>query len=309
MAKNKTKPQSETALLAHPFITLDFKKVPVAKYADALKVLFANPDFSELVEKRNAMMRTFCRMRNNSEKDFLVKSLLARDKKLSDMLYFALVQTSIHADETYDFFSFTTLLKYYVDYSREGMADLVNRLATNLDRITFLADMLESLLTDVKADMRTIFGGTIEFNQFDAVAQVLKQLRGFFKNTRSGDWESPEFQLYLEYSDSINDYLARRLKTYTEKYRKLHPLPRVYTDREMIAAVNQFFGTDQVFGDDIIKHTESGGCYIDALSLMRRLAPTQTEKLNVQVKSVDDSISASFAVTDAIMGQYRPIHP
>ena len=75
--------------------------------------------------------------------------------------------------------SFSTLLKYYVDYSRPNIKQTVARLVANLDKLTFLSDMLESLVTDIKADMREVFDGKQEFSQFDAVSQVLTQLRGF----------------------------------------------------------------------------------------------------------------------------------
>lgn len=309
MAKNKPTLMNEERIKQQPTIyTFNFKDVPADKYTEVLKVLFANPDFAELVEKRNTMVRSVERMRPNSQELLsLIKNIQQRDHKLADLLYAALVQTNLHADETYDFFSFTTLLKYYVNYSKPGMKDNVDRLARNLDSITFLSDMLESLLVDVKSDMRTIFGRTIEFNQFDAVAQVLTQLRGFFKSSRSGDSESSDAQLYFEYSDSINDYLAKRLKTYTDKYRKKHPAPPAYTERDMIDALNQFFGSDTLFGSKFIKHTESGGSYIDASVLAVELNNEQIKKMTKLVGQIKDKdvLKYSFEVTDAIMSQYK----
>lgn len=145
----------------------------------------------------------------------------------------------------------------------------------------------------------------------EKVAQVLNHLRGFFKSTRSEDSDSQDAQLYFEYSASINEYLAKRLKTYTDKYRRLHPLPPIYTQQDMIAAVNKFFGVDHFFGDEIIKHTESGGCYIDELSLIRKLTFQQAQKLSNYVDPTrldDDRHNSSFAVTDAIMQQFNPVH-
>lgn len=288
--------------------TFDFKDVPAEKYTDAMKVLFHDPNFAEAVEKRNFLVKSAERMRPNSQEMLsLIKAIRQRDHKLADMLFASLVQINLHSEQVYDFLSFSTLLKYYVDYSKEGMKEKVNRLAANLDKITFLADMLESLLVDVKEDMRNIFGETIEFNQFDAVVNVLTQLRGFFKSTRCDDAESAEAQLYINYADSINDYLAKRLKTFSEKYHKLRPVIPVYTEEDMIDALNQFVGTDKKFNANLLRRTVSGGFYIDAVALAFNLNQEQTRKVDELVGPIDanDTLKYSLKVTDMIMSQYK----
>lgn len=314
MAKNKPSPRREERLLAQPTIyTFNFKDVPVDKYTEVLDVLFHNPDFSEAVEKRNRLVNSAGRLRQGStEMRSLINTIQQRDRKLADMMYSAMVQANLRSTESYEFLSFTTLLKYYVNYGQDGMKERVDRLARQLDKVTFLADMLESLVTDIKEDMRGIFDGKIEFNQFDAVAQVLAQLRGFFNSVRKDeDSTSPEAQLYMDYADSINEYLDKRLKTYTGKFRKLRPATPAYTEQDMIDALNQFFGTGKLFGRNFIKHTDTGGSYIDATMLALNLKPEQLIKLygivSQQPKdsSSDAMMKYSFRVTDAIMSNYK----
>lgn len=316
MAKNNPIRAREELVRQQPTIyTFNFKDVPASKYAETLDVLFHNPDYSEVVEKRNRLVKSAERLRPGStEMVNLVRTIQSQDRKLADLMYATIVQSNLHSDVGYDFLSFATLLKYYVDYSKEGMKESVNRLASNLDKLTFISDMLESIVTDVKSDMREIFDDSVEFNQFDAVQKVLTQLRGFFQSARSNDSNSPEAQLYFEYSDSINEYIEKRLKTYTGKYRKIHPAAKVYTESDLIEGLNQFFGRSEKFDKSFIKYTESGGCYIDVVHLCFNLDRSQTEKIEkvtAKMKSnnvSDETLRYSFNITDLIMSNYnRPI--
>lgn len=260
MNEQKNLVATETKIRMQPTIyTFNFNDIPTENYIQTLKVLFNNPDFGDAVQKRNRLVNTAGRIRPQSaEMRSLIRAIQQHDHKLADMLYMSLVQANLHSDVSYDFLSFSTLLKYYIDYSQEGVRDRVKNLACNLDRLTFLADMLESLVVDIKADMQSVFGGNIEFHQFDAVCQVLTQLRGFFNITRSKDANSPEAQLYMDYADSINEYLGKRLKTYTDKYRKFHPMPKVYTKQEMAFAIHYVFGIEDHLCESFIKQTETG---------------------------------------------------
>lgn len=311
MAKSNPIRTREELVRNQPTIySFHFKDVPPSKYAETLDVLFHNPDYNEDVEKRNRLVKSAQRLRpGSSEMANLVRTIQQYDRKLADILYASIVQTNLHSEVGYDILSFSTLLKYYVDYSKDGNKKRVDRMAANLDKVTFLADMLESIVTDVKADMREIFNGSVEFNQFDSVLNVLTQLRGFFKSARSNDADSPEALLYFDYSDSINDYLEKRLKTYTDKYRKLHPAAPVYTEADLIEGLNQFFGRSDKFNESFIKHTESGGCYIDVVYLCFNLDRQQTEKIeSLKIKSTthtDETLRYSFKVTDLIMSQYK----
>jgi hypothetical protein len=290
MAKSNPIKAREQLVRNQPTIySFDFKDVPSGKYAETLDVLFHNPDYSEAVEKRNRLVKSAERLRpGSSEMINLVRTIQQHDRKLADIMYSSIVQTNLHSDVGYDFLSFSTLLKYYVDYKKDGMRECVNRMAANLDKVTFLADMLESIVTDVKADMREVFDGSIEFNQFDAVLKVLTQLRGFFKSARRGDADSPEAKFYFDYSDSINEYIEKRLKTYTAKYRKIHPAEKTYTEVDLIEGLNQFFGCHAKFDLSFIAHTESGGCYIDIAKLSQNLNRNEMEifeKISGKMKS------------------------
>lgn len=313
MAKSNPIKAREELVSNQPTIySFHFKDVPTSKYAETLDVLFHNPDYNDAVEKRNRLVKSAERLRpGSSEMVNLVRTIQQHDRKLADIMYASIVQTNLHSDVSYDFLSFGTLLKYYVDYNKDGMRERVDRMAANLDKVTFLADMLESVVADVKADMREIFNDGIEFNQFDAVLKVLTQLRGFFKSARRGDADSPEAQLYFDYSDSINDYLEKRLKTYTDKYRKLHPVAQVYTEADLVEGLNQFFGRNDKFDMSVIAHTESGGCYIDFAQLCLRLSRNDIEKIEkvtgkMQSNNITDvALRYSFNATDLIMGQYK----
>lgn len=317
MAKSNPIKAREELVRNQPTIySFNFRDVPSGKYAETLDVLFHNPDYSEAVEKRNRLVKSAERLRpGSSEMVNLVRTIQQHDRKLADIMYSSIVQTNLYSEVSYDFLSFGTLLKYYVDYKKDGMRERVDRMAANLDKVTFLADMLESIVTDVKADMREVFDGSIEFNQFDAVLKVLTQLRGFFKSARRGDADSPEAQLYFDYSDSINDYLEKRLKTYTDNYRKLHPAAQVYTEADLIEGLNQFFGRSEKFDMSVIAHTESGGCYIDLAQLCLHLSRNDIEKIEkvtgkMQSNSMTDAaLRYSFNVTDLIMSQYKRPKP
>lgn len=313
MAKSNPIRAREELVRNQPTIySFHFKDVPTSKYAETLDVLFHNPDYNDAVEKRNRLVKSAERLRpGSSEMVNLVRTIQQHDRKLADIMYASIVQTNLHSDVSYDFLSFSTLLKYYVDYNKDGMRERVCRLATNLDKVTFLADMLESIVTDVKADMRDVFNGSIKFNQFDAVLKVLTQLRGFFMSARSFDAASPAAQLYFDYSDSINEYIEKRLKTYTTKYRKIYPVEKIYTEADLIEGLNQFFGCNDKFDKSIIGHTESGGSYIDFAQLCLRLDSNDMEKIEKLIGKIksnnitNDALRYSFNTTDLIMSRYK----
>lgn len=317
MAKTKPILTREQVVRNQPTVyTFNFKDVPVSKYAETLDVLFHNPDYNDAVDKRNRLVKSSDRLRpGSSEMANIVRTIQQHDRKLADIMYAAIVQTNLHSDVSNDFLTFDTLLKYYVDYRKAGMRERVSRMAANLDKVTFLADMLESVVTDVKDDMRQVFDNVVEFRQFDAVSQVLTQLRGFFRSARRGNSDSPEAQLYIDYSDSINDYLEKRLKTYTDKYRKLHPAAPVYTEDELVEGLHQFFGRNDKFDMSLIAHTDSGGCYINFTQLSLRLDNSDIEKLSKVTEKMrsnniaDVELRDSFNATDLIMRHYKRPKP
>ena len=182
----------------------------------------------------------------------------------------------------------------------------VDELTAHLDKITFLSEFLEAELVEVAQGLRLVFGNTIEFQQFDGVQQSLKQLTGFLRAIRSNNNNTPEADLYWKYSDSISEYMGKRLKTYSEKYRKIHPRPRVFSVDEMVKAINMIFGIDEHLAKAFIKRTESGGAYIDATALLFNLDDRQAEIIDKMTGKVSnkDSLNYSFTVTDAIMKTY-----
>ena len=310
MAKHKSKVSEKriAKVCAEPTIyTFNFKDVPMERYAETIKLLFHDPNFSDAVEKRNALVKCAGRMKQNSQEMLsLIKQIQQRDHKLADVLFATLVQTNRRSDVTYDFLSFTTMLKYYVDYSKTDIMQKVDELTAHLDKITFLSEFLEAELVDVAHGMRLVFGDTLEFQQFDGVQQSLKQLNGFFRTIRNNDDNTPEADLYWQYSDSISEYMGKRLKTYSEKYQKLHPRPRVFSVDEMVKAINRIFGIDEHLAQAFIKRTESGGAYIDATALLFNLDGRKAEIIDKMTGKVSNknSLNYSFTVTDAIMKTY-----
>lgn len=309
----KPLPDREEFVRLQPTIyQFHFKDVPSTQYAKSLDVLFHNPDYLDAVEKRNRIVETSKRMRvGTSEMRNLLRTIQQHDRRLADIMYATMVQTNLRSDVSYDFMNFSTLLKYYVDYSQPGMKEKVDLLASRLDRLTFLAECLDRIATDIRGNMLDIFRGNIEFNQFDTVSQVLHQLRGYFRSAGPKDVDSREGDLFYEYADSIYNYVDKRLHTFSAKYRKLHPAAQVYTEADLIEGLNQFFGRSEKFDKSFIKHTESGGCYIDVVHLCFNLDRLQTEKIEqvtAKMKSnniTDDTLRYSFNVTDLIMSQYK----
>ena len=288
--------------------TFNFKDVPADKYTAALESLFSNPDFAEAVRNRNELVRAANRIPQNSpQMASLIRAIQEKDKKLAMNVYALLVQINLHSDESYDFLNFGHLLRYYVDYSKPGMQEKVDQLGINLDKITFLTDTLERIVIDVKSYMEAIFGGNVEFNQFDSVLQVLKQMQGFFNFARTKDINSKDHDLYCEYANSINAYMEKRMKTYSEKYKKLHPQLPGFTQDQMVEALNLFFGEDKKFNDSFIAKTESCGCYIDGMKLIMNLSEEQTAKIDKLVPRPKEGNSMQkyfLNITDAIMLYY-----
>ena len=288
--------------------TFNFKDVPAEKYTEALERLFSNPDFAEAVRNRNELVRAASRIPQNSpQMASIIRAIQEKDKKLSMNMYSLLVQVNLRSDESYDFLNFGQLLRYYVDYSKPGMQDNVDKLSIDLDKVTFLADTLERIVIDVKSNMKEIFGGRIDFNQFDSVLQVLKQMQGFFNFARTKDINSKDNDLYCAYANSISAYVGKRMKTYSEKRRKLHPQLPGFTQDQMVEALNLFFDKKGFFNESFIAKTESGGCYIDGMKLIANLDEEQTAKLDKLVPRPKEgnSIQKYFLyITDAIMLNY-----
>ena len=309
MSKKKNMEKLASVLVSPTANYFDFKEVPIEKYAQTLEVLFRNPDFIAGVDKRNQLLKSASKCRSkSSEIASLVRIVQQHDRKLADTMYTAIVQTNLYSGVNLEFFTFSTLLHYYVDYSRDGMVRLVQKLTANLYKVTFLADMLDSVVRDVRCDMREVFGDQFQFQQFNGVLQVLNQLRGFFKSVRPQDYSLPETQLFGEYADSINEYLAKRLKTYVEKYNKIHPEYTGYTEQDVIAALNAYFSTD-IFGAENIGHTEAGCPYVNIATIKNKLNTEQTQKFFELMEADKLNTKAyqtqCYTVTDLFVKLYK----
>lgn len=298
----------DEALLQPTVYTFNFRDVPLDKYIEVLDVLFHNENYQSAVEKRNRLVNSASHMRpGSSELKNIVRIIQQHDSKLAEIMYASIVMANVHSNESQDILKFTTLLKYYVDYSKEGMSERVHALSDYLFRLTFLADMLETILVNIRDDMKDVFGEKMQFQQFDSVLQVLVQLRGFFNSVRPKGENSPEDQLFVEYSDSINEYLDKRLKTYMAKMHKIRPLPRMYTAKDMVNALNHLFGSSYTFTEDCIAHTDTGGSFIASSFVLGKLNSSDArlfEGMTKNVTSKENTMEYDFDMTDIIMEAY-----
>ena len=302
--------KQERMLNTTALYTFDLADVPPEQYAVVLAELFRNKEYRQNVDSRNRMVQTLDRMRPGTpELKSMIAKIKEKDQRLAETLFSVIVQVNHESVTKEDFIPFNTLLQYYVDYDKEGNSERVLNLSRRLNQLTFMADMVESILIDIKDDMNHIFNGEVQFKQFDAVENVMQKLSGFFSEVHQNDSDTKGRQLYMDYSDSINDYIQKRLKTYSDKLHKLHPLPVCYTEDQMVAAINLFFGTDRKFGHRFIAHTPSGGHYINAMLLASNLSRSETKKLDQLVdpvaKSDDAILRYCFDVTNVIMNAYH----
>lgn len=305
--KNNAERRAKIEMQPTPYI-FNLRDISPEEYGMVLNALFCEEEFANFVEQRNKLVTSACQLRPASaEMNNLVRVIQQKDRKIADTIYSVIVQTNLRSEKVLDDIPFSKILTYYVDYSRENMVAKVDKLGSDLNRMMFLTDMLESLLVDIKSEMQDIFDGDIEFRQFDGVLHTMGQIKSFMRATR-GAASAPVAQLYMDYADSINEYLNKRLKTYSEKLLKYNPKPKTFTENEIIDALNQYFGEEGKFDHRHIAHTRAGGCFVDVMVLMPDLSPSQTEKIDKAVGSLDINSkninTYALSVTDAILNEY-----
>lgn len=200
----------------------DLTDVDTKYYTEALNVLFNDPKFKEAVEKRNRFVRSAGGLRNQSSEMLnLIRVIQQHDRKLADTVFAKLVMANLHSNTTYERMPIERTFSEYVDMTQEGAQERADTLKLNLNKLTFLADILDGLLFDVKHSMEDLTNGEVTFQQFDAVRDSLSLVKVFFGQIHSPNHECPEAKLFVEYADSIDDYMTKRLKTYSEKLKKI----------------------------------------------------------------------------------------
>lgn len=313
MSKSKPTQQQIERVLQNPSIyRFRMRDVPVSQYASAITVLMNDPDYKAIEEKRNKLIASSMQLSTGtSEMRSLVQQIEKQNRKIGDVLFSLFVQANAYAPGCTETIPFKTMLKYYADHSSPDVKEKIDQLTNNLVKIGFVADYIESVVTDIRSLMSEIFGPIYFFEQFDAVSETLKHLSVFLGFTRSKKFDSPENNIYCEYSDSINAYLDKRCGTYVEKLNNIFPPSKFFTEQDMIEGLRQFFDDDS-FDSHFIAHIGLHGSYIDAAILLPALNAEQTVKLTRIVKSIDnakdlqvaDNQKVSFTVTDAIMSHY-----
>ena len=91
MKKTSAQREEQIRNLPTPY-TFNLQDVPADKYTAILKSLFADPDFKQMVEKRNRLVRSAAQMRPyTSQMSNLVRTIQQHDRRLADTLYSVLV--------------------------------------------------------------------------------------------------------------------------------------------------------------------------------------------------------------------------
>lgn len=200
----------------------DLTDVDTKYYTEAINVLFNDPKFKDAVEKRNRFVRSAGGLRQNSPEIInLVRIIQQHDRKLADTLFATLVMANLHTQQTYERMSIDETLRRFVDMTQEGAQKRADKLKLNLDKLTFLADILDGILFDVKQSMYELTKGEVDFKQFDAVRDSITLVKVFFGQVQGQDYDNPEAKLFADYADSIDDYMTKRMKTYSEKLKKI----------------------------------------------------------------------------------------
>jgi len=186
-------------------------------YAETLEQVFHHPEWSARMAKRSQLYKSTERM-NQSQVNATIIALRKMDQLLAEQLYQALVMKSLSVNHL-EKMSFNDCLAK-LDMSKPDIVERKDRLATDLDGLTFLADVLESKLVSIKSHLDYLYKGEIEFKQFDGVAASLKQLSAYFSQTRSAGSEEEQL-LFCDYAESIENFIEKRMKTYIRKYREM----------------------------------------------------------------------------------------
>ncbi len=310
MKKNKKpNPQQVQKVITSPTVyAFDLNDIPTEKYLATLKVLFADPAFTEAVGQRNRLVKAAAQLRTGSDMTNLIRTIEKKDRALADTLFAAIVQTNVRSAVANDHFTFKQIVRYFIDYSDDDVRQNIDRLFRSLDKLTFLADMLESVTVDIRLYMQRIFADDFRFEQFDAVAQVLTQLKGYFGQIRNFDnAKQRTADLYMDYADSINDYLEKRLNAYNKKRDKIATQFCHIPKDQFIDSLNAFFGNEgRQIGTEVLVDTPRGGFHIDTARLLPLLNVEQTLRLNKIAKplpaKVDESTKMKYdlKVSDAI---------
>lgn len=186
-------------------------------YADTLNSVFHDPVFIQRMQSRNNLYQSLGRM-TKQQVNTATKQLILMDQTIAKQILTALVLRSIQVNHL-EQIPFNSLLSN-VDLSDDDKRKARQRLATSLDMVTFLADVLESKTRDIDEDLSTLFGKDVEFKQFDGVTAAIRNMMAFFSATRdNGSHEARA--LFAEYAESIENYLDKRIETFMKKYRKI----------------------------------------------------------------------------------------
>lgn len=181
-------------------------------YANALDMLFHDDEFKKRVAHRQRMFNVASRPGANATA--IRVGIQHDDRIIADTILTLMVRMTLEQKSEEDVKINDLWKKVPADKQ-----ELKVKCSYALDTVSFLADVIESKLVDIESYLREMFADVEEsysFKMFDGVKASLKQLSSYFHGTRdTGSTEEQE--LFCDYADSMEAYIDKRMKTYSEK--------------------------------------------------------------------------------------------
>lgn len=188
--------------------------------ADAMPMFYHEPKYQELNRKReHAYQAKFRKGSNVLSSNILLRKM---DDKMGRMLLEFLAERS-NKNRRRTKKTLGMLLQDKLDNKELAQEDVrkYQELSLTTEKALFLADMLDSVLVDINALMKPLFGNVnAKYEGLDALSSSMKAFRTTFNV--NNDNRTPEEQtLYTEYVESLEAFFQRRMKTYTAKRKKI----------------------------------------------------------------------------------------
>lgn len=212
MARKRAK-----AIVSPALYNWDLEDSTPAENADTLSMLFHSQEWIDKLERRKHIYQSMDRMKDSGFHAAL-KQIEAADRWFADRMLQACVLRSVQVTHREK----KEMLEYYkelpTDKETFRKRDELSRLVNST---VFLADLLESYVTDINSKIHDLFKDkSMNCEQMDGVTAALRQMHDFFGATRM-KMRVDEQDLFAEYAESITKYVDKRMKTYAEKAAKI----------------------------------------------------------------------------------------
>lgn len=187
------------------------------EYVPVLEMVFHDEKFEKLVDHRNKMFKMAERPGANPYA--IRKGVEQDDAKIAMMILRAMQVNTLHHTEKQDI-KINQLWKQ-IPADDKHKQKIKQQCSYHLDMVTFLADLLESKLTDIQQELKELFpNDEYDFTQFDGVSASMHQLSNAFAHTRDEGTDEMK-TLFCDYAESIENYMDKRMKTFIEQCAKL----------------------------------------------------------------------------------------